>query len=211
MPNARALLKAALLTLSIFITIVPANVVAQEAQADNPQSAELNPWALLLGWELQVIGHESGHALTALLTGGRVISFRPYPTFCGGLLAGGCVEYVGGNHVLVTAAGSMTSNLIFLAVTPFYFSLPEGFGKQTIQGMLFWQMTDFFLYTMIDAFKYGGDWMSFSEQTGIPGLLLIPVAILDVWALYQYYQYWYGKEELGRTDIQYQIKRSYGF
>lgn len=190
---------------------LPASRFAQDAQADNTQSAELDPWALLLGWELQVIGHETGHALGAWLTGGRVHAFRPYPHFCGGMLVGGCVETSGGNRIVITAAGSLASNLIFLGVAPYYFPMEEGFWKQTIQGMLYWQMTDFFLYAMIDAFKYGGDWMSFSEETGIPGLLLIPLAILDVWALYQYYQYWYGKEVLQKKDIRYQIRYSYGF
>ena len=203
------------LVFALTLVATPLGPVApQSAQSDSGSSGgyvEVDYLALLLGWEMQVIGHESGHALAAILTGGRVTAFRPYPHICGGMLVGGCVQAVGGSRLLMTMAGSMASNLIFLAATPHYFSLEEGFWKRSVQGMLFWEMTDFFIYTMIDAFKYGGDWMRFSEITGIPGYALIPIARLDTWALFQSYKYWQGNVEYGLTALEYRLSRSYQF
>jgi len=165
----------------------------------------------ILGWELQVIGHETGHALTTFLTGGKVHSFEPYPHICGGMLVGGCVKTSGGFTPAVLAMGSLTSTLINLAVTPYSFDIQNPFLYRTIRSMLWFQMLDLFFYVMIDTFKYGGDWFNFSKITKIPTFVLIPLGVLNAWLLYQNRKYWYGKKVLGKKDLPLALDVRYKF
>lgn len=174
------------------------------------QSYQMEPWqyttADILGWELSVITHEGGHALFTWLTGGQVTSFRPYPHFSNGILVGGAITHVGGNSTIISMMGSLTNVAAFFALTPYHFDIQDPFTARMYGSMLYFQMIDWFLYVMIDLFDYGGDWNNFQRRTGIPLIVIAPIAALSVVAMYQYHEYWRERKATGNNDLQFTLR-----
>ena len=179
------------------------------------QSYEMNDWlnlgADILGWEASVITHEGGHAIFTWLTGGDVLSFDPYPHFVGGALVGGSVTHAGGNHAIIAMMGSLTNIIAFFALTPFHFDIQDPFLSRMYGSMLYFQMIDWFLYVMIDLFKYGGDWLKVEELTGIPLVVLAPLSALSVAVMYQYHEYWRERKATGNDELLFTLRYRFQF
>lgn len=144
------------------------------------------------GLLLQIVLHESGHAAAAAGYGWEIEDYRPYPNICGGRLVGGCVIASPKDQPVkpsesrnVSAAGSVTSQLSVLALSPLQRSLkPNGFAGKTFRAMLDYQVADFLFYAVIDSVTdFKGDWYAVAQSIDKPTWYFIPPAALSYWLL----------------------------
>lgn len=132
--------------------------------------------------------HESGHAIIAILSGGEITEFYPFPVLLGGEFAAG---YVGFSNVpsnlipLVLLGGEIFQWIIISILLIFLYIKPKFKSNLFILTLLFIGLLDFPLYVLNNSiglphwFLIGGtngDLIMFSAFTGFPLWILIILA-----------------------------------
>ena len=163
------------LSLSLCISVLgplrPAPAAAQQ------QITEGEAFGLGMGAALsEILLHETGHAVIAASLGWEIHKFAPYPHVCGGKFVGGCVVTssdegedspdANSEQAWVSAAGSLTSTMSALAITPFIKKVDDPHASFYLDRLVWYQGFDFPFYVLVDLLGFGGDWQSAADHTG---------------------------------------------
>lgn len=159
--------------------------------------------------------HESGHAILALLSGGEITEFYPFPVLLGGEFAAG---YVGFSNVpsnlvpLVLLGGEIFQWITIGILLIFLYFKPKYRNNLFIATLLFIGLLDFPLYVINNSiglphwFFIGGingDLIMFSILTGFPLWVLIILACVQliITGLIFYKFFLKNRENTAREDF----------
>ena len=125
---------------------------------------------------LAVTVHEGGHAGAVALSGGRVTSFKPYPS--NGFF--GYTEYVGlseNAQKVIDISGVSASMLSTVPIR----ALEEKYPKETFfKYWDFWATADLPIHSLMALVSDKSDLAKFSDRTGVPIVALVGLSFL--WA-----------------------------
>jgi len=137
--------------------------------------------------------HESGHAIFALISGGQVTDFRPFPSFINNEINAGYVSYIGVPLSLVplVTIGSEIFQWIAIIVISLvlYYKKWNYIIKAFLKSLLIISWLDFPLYTINNMlglphwFIIGsthGDILEFTTLTGISIWIMLAISIIQI-------------------------------
>ena len=125
---------------------------------------------------LAVTVHEGGHAGAVALSGGRVTSFKPYPTH-GGF---GYTEYVGlteNAQKVFDVSGISASMISTVPIRALEKKYPE---ESFFKYWDFWATADFPIQSVMALVNDKSDLAKFSDRTGVPIVAIVGLSFL--WA-----------------------------
>lgn len=165
----------------------------------------------LLGVYGSILLHETGHATTSYLLGGKVLAFRPYPHRVKYLNADGSShdKWVAGlvmsepfqgeegskKNAWVAAMGSGANLLSVILLAPLLPEIKSDFSKSTLDSMLFFSSFDMAAYTTVDLISKdpNNDWNRVSELTGVSIYWYWVGGLIAGIAANEYRSYWHNK------------------